>query len=303
VKTWDLSRSAACACLAATLLAGCGATGTAPQIGAGIPSTLVLPAKWRESLFVSNPPNVDILASRTWRQVGTIRNTYSNGGSWVDGNGNLYVVDDSPKSAKVLEYAPNTIKPKFIYSKQLLEPSNVETDRSGDVFVTDGSIVFEYPQGINWVEASCGTRTSSSFGAARGVAVDGASNVWVSYQDFGTTVTYPPRLRPCVGEARQFLPSAGDMAFDANDNLLVCDDKSGKIDILSPPSYDSIAGTFGSGYKRPIRIRINKSNTLAYVTDRSLKKVFVFSYPGGELQHTLGLRNPYSAVYGDNYQP
>lgn len=94
-------------------LAACsngGAQGLTPPLP-GVPlSTLRLDVKLPNDLFVTDEGTgaVEILANKTWQNIGSLGSSFGFLGDWVDSKGNLYVANFM---LDILEYAPGATKP------------------------------------------------------------------------------------------------------------------------------------------------------------------------------------------------
>lgn len=184
------------------------------------------------------------------------------------------------------------------------DPVNVTTDSHGNVYDGDfKGYVAEWAQNGKKPLFSCPTGDH-----VWGVAVDHGGDVFVTAADAESTylAEYPHGLSGC--KATMLPPGfeyAQGLALDKNNNLLVCDENAGTVDIVEPP-YTSISGTLGSGFTDPVTVTVNKANTQVYVTE-SLRDVQVLSYPSGTTIATLnsanGLSSPAGAVDGKNFNP
>ena len=246
---------------------------------------------------------VEILTDKKWKNVGSITKSVDGpGGNWEDAKGNLYVADES--GPDITEYSSSH---SLIYTYTgVTDPVDVRTDSAGNVYEADyfGSDVAEFGQKSDTPIATC-----EPGGFVDGVAIDTKGDVFVGYYDglFSYVTEYAGGLSGCnntnVGVT---VDNPAGMVFDKNDVLILCDPGVPAVDVIDPP-YNSISGTLGSGYSNPLHVTINAKNDQAYVADSGTGKVYVLSYPAGDLQATLGASNgldgPWSAVDGKNYVP
>lgn len=295
--------------VAALVLAGCaGSRSGMPQVNGNLSSASswqeparvvqLSPANgWDDDLLVSTPDAVEVISSRTWRKVGSIPVSGPKGGSWVDLNGNLYIA--ARKSNAVLEFAPNTTKPKYTYSGMHAPVIDVTTDRSLNVWVANWTGFSEFAQGSNAVTWAC-QGGSSGFGAVMGI---GGGGPLESYKFVGTIVAWTHSVRsPCTGAvlSQNLLKSPGDMATNDKGQTLVCNGK--EIDLVGGAPW-KIRRRYQSGFKHVVQLRFNSANTKMYVTDGGLNEVLILAYPSGKILHTLRFTKVYAAVDGDNYNP
>lgn len=264
---------------------------------------------WQHSLFVDDGVNnaVKLFNDNTWAANGSFTNGVSGpDGNWSD---HKYLYVANYYSVKVEEYRPNHTTPVFAYTTGLTDPVDVTTQVVGGmhyVFVADfeGGFVNEYKRNHNTVIATC-----SPGNYVEDVAVAPSGDVFVDYIDsnaVGRIVEYVGGMAGCNGTV---LPVAFNfptgMVLDNAGRLIVCDQIiTPQVDIVDPP-YTSISGTLGSGYSQPFHVTISDNNDQAFVTDSTLKEVFVLQYPSGVVQHTLGsadgLTTPYGAVLWRNF--
>jgi DNA-binding beta-propeller fold protein YncE len=344
MRNLSLSPRALSVCVAATLLTACGGSqGTSSTIpGSGITQTSsrplsdlartgIAPKFWPllrigavpaghhptiykglKDLYVSdmNFNAVEILANRTYKNVGSISNGINGpGANFLDKKGNLYVANTGGGSSEsyIREYAPGATSPSFTYTAGMTDPVGVTVDAAGNVYETDhlGGFVNEYAQGINAVLHSCPVV------GPVGVAVDASGDVFVDtatstganiLEYFGLAMRgHPPRCQfSTLGVTLDF---GGGMVLDNNNALVVCDQTLQSVYIIAPP-YSSITRTLGSDYIDPYQVALTKYNALAFVTDVGLDEVFVYNYKTNTLVTTLGSGNgislPFGAVDGPN---
>jgi hypothetical protein len=347
MKLFKVGRCAFNGCLVVALLGGCsgpqpliGPPGATPQTAAiaehpngrstvhSIDSEVA--ASDNGSLFVDDYGNQAVEVVRNggpapslegqleapgWNKVDSIVESLSNqpASNWVDKHGNLYVPDYNMGQAQVTEYTPSGSW-KFAYSSNVEFPGAVTTDAKGNVFEADKfNGVNEYHQGSNTVVATC----PQLGGGQRGVAVDARGDVFASYDtsyDTGAIVEYSGGLAGCpeivLGVS---LGVPGGVVLDKSADLVVCDETNQAVDIIDPPYSETsghLGGVYGPPslrYGMPAAVSINKSNTLAYVTDWAYQKVDVFTYPAGrafaQVGSGSGLSFPTGAVDGSNYVP
>jgi hypothetical protein len=247
---------------------------------------------------------VYMLHDVNYRDLGVITNGVSGpSDAFVDKKGNLYVAN----SNNVAEYAPGATSPTFYYSAGMSSPVSVAVDAHGNVFEgdTNGNIN-EYFQGYNAVAASC---FIYEVAAPTGLAVDSTGDVFFNASDagyFNSLIEFYGGLAGCHSSG--YLAGSGmgveGLAVDSKNNLLVA---AGNVVNVVPPPYASVSGTIGSGFNGASDVKLNKANTLAFVTDTTNHTVTVVSYPGGSNITVLGASNglvaPYAAVEAPNSVP
>ena len=143
-------------------------------------------------------------------------------------------------------------------------------------------------------------------GAAEGIAIDSAGDVFVSFNSSagGRIAEYVGGLSGCnetiLGVTLAF---AGGLAIDKSGNLIANDQTNAAVDIIDPP-YDSVTSTCGSGYADPFHVTINKRNNKVLVADVSNADVQVLEYPSCTNLITLnssnGLSDPAAVVFSLN---
>lgn len=326
MKRLNLSRYALLNCAAVALLAGCGGAGVS---GAAIPTSNVtqsattflsdvgrmgIAPKYRglPELYVSDEgavggpsPRIDILQNKTYNDIGEVsQGIVTPIGNFLDRHGNLYVADQDAVNVK--EYAPGAESPTFTYNAGMISPEDVSVDRNGNVFEADSpsngsdGFVDEYAQGSNTVIHTCDT----GFRYVTGVAVDRKGDVFVDVSS--QLIDFKGGLSGCSVKLLALLNSGGGMALDKNNNIIVADEGNATVDVIAPP-YQTITTMLGSGYTTPLSVRINRANTLAFVSNLGFEfrgEVFVLEYPSGTLVTWLDSNNgvyaPFSAVDGPN---
>jgi hypothetical protein len=255
--------------------------------------------KGLRDVYVSDIGNDDVvlLKDQSYADVGTLTNgIYGPDGAFIDKKGNFYVTNF--EDVNLVEYTPHGSKPKFTYNAGMTDPVDVTVDGRGNVYEADylGGFVAEYPQKSNTQLYQC------SPGAVEGVAVDQSGDVFV---DFGSSIVeYVGGLSGCTATPLGVtLESAGGIAIDRHDDLLVCDQLGQAVDVIAPP-YTSVTRVLQSGYS-PFHVTINKDNHLAFVASIDEAAVYVVDYATGGTLATLegkayGLAEPVSAVSGPN---
>ena len=242
-------------------------------------------------------------------------------GNWVGVGGvnfqSKWLFVANPLAANVQEYKNGqSTSPSFTFTSNLVDPVDVTSDKSMNLYVADysGGFVNKYTISQNTVTATC-----SPGGSVEGVAVNSASgNVYVSYNDnanVGHIVKYTNFLTGCNGTAVATAVTfgfVGGIVLDPNNRLLVCDQTNAVIDRLSGPSYNTVSATYGTSYvSDPLHATLNRtgsngSNRL-YVSDPALNTVWFFGYPGGAYQSKLDsntippLNLPMGAVRWKNF--
>jgi len=224
-------------------------------------------------------------------------------GVWYDAAGNLYVTNNI--GANVQEYAKSAKTPAFTYSSGLKDPIAVTTDERNNVYVGDynfggAGYVNEYAKDSNTVVATC-----APGGGAQGVAVNEAGDVFVAYttsSNVGHVAEYVGGLTGCNETVFSVtLGFGGGLQIDNKNNLVVCDQGKGTVDIIAPP-YTSITSSIGP-FTDPLSLALNSKNTMIYIADVGNGDVVVASYPSGTTIATLGPSNGLSDPAGVAVSP
>ncbi len=262
-------------------------------LNAGFPNSAAKPHV--SGLFVADfgAGAVEVLKNKTYAKLATITTGVKGpDGDWVDAKGNLYVANY--RGRNVTEYARGSAKPTCTYSRRLIDPVNVTTDASGDVFVVDWN--FGGDRGAGYIDEykQCANTLAERYtvaGGPEGVAVDGSGNLFVSYltsengAGVGALEEFPAGSKtPTPLGATLAYP--GGLVVDRSGNLLACDQTSGTVDVISPP-YTSINSRY-VGFIAPLHIALTRDEKLLFVADVGARNVVVLSYPKGLLKAKLG---------------
>ena len=226
----------------------------------------------------------------------------------LDREGNLYVANGDPSD--IAEFAPGGLSPIFEYTAGMQLPVDLTVDRSGNVFEADygsfktgaGGFVNEYAQQTDALLQSC-----SLPGRVEGVAVDAAGDVFASYNGHGTGghfVEFKGGLSGCnATELHVQAFAAGGIALDKDANLIVVDQLARRVKVFPPP-YRHDKRRLGANYKNPFHVKLNRRNTLLFVTDTNGESVEVIDYATGRIVKRLdsynGISLPFGAVDGPN---
>jgi hypothetical protein len=271
-------------------VAACGGASTALNAAPSLPDEAAARSIAKD-LYITDfgTHNVEVLTNTNYSKVGMIKNGLSTpDGDFLSKDGALFVANYGGKT--ITEYAPGAKMPSFTYSEGMYAPVDVTVDARGNVYEADfHGYVNEYARHSN---ATLHTCTPS--GGVEGVAVDPQGDVFVSFNPrFGNAriAEYKGGLSGC--QEKVFGPQfkfVGGIALDAQRNLIVCDQRAAKIDVLKPP-YQHVTSTLGSNFTGPFHITLSKNNKLAFVADPYLPGVFVLAYPSGRQIALLGTAN------------
>ena len=278
--------------------------------------------KGPRDLYVALASNVAVLQNKSWGQVGSLAATgmACPDGDWIDKKGNLYVADwdcgGSGNVPGVYEFERGANQPSFTYTAGLSDPTNVTTDRHGNVFVMDffGGYLDEYKQGSNSPLYQCAP--PSGYGLVASAAVDRHGNVFMASMNDASPWTtylyeYAGGLKGCSATQLATFPFfPGGMVLDKNQNLIIADQVDDVVDVIAPP-YSTIASQISA--VDPGMVSINKKNDRLYVGgyvdgDEANGEVYVDAYPSGANIATLGASNGITSDVGgavdtQNYIP
>ena len=240
---------------------------------------------------------VRIYQNQTFKRLGQITLGIDHPyGTWLDSHG-LYVANDFGPS--ITEYSSANAKP-FTYKAGMTSPVAVTSDLRGTVFEADSSgYVNEYSQKVNVVDTKC-----SVAGVPSGIAVDTASDVLVAYNLSGKGhIVEFTGFSSCKSRRLGVrLGTAGGMAVDRNNHIVICDESRHSVDIIKPP-YRAVSGHLVAGWTgQPTDVKINAANNRAWiVSDGSVSKLY---YPSGQpVASIVPGTYAYGAVDGSNYVP
>lgn len=279
--------------------------------------------KGPRDLFVALSNEAIVVQNKTWNQVGTINPSAMAcpDADWTDKKVNLYVADwdcgGSVNIPGVYEFKPGASTPSFVYTAGLSDPVSVETDKHGNVYVSDyfGGYLDEYKQGSNTVLYQCAP--PSGYGLVASSAIDPKGNVFmVSMNDQAPWTAYlyeyAGGLNGCNATQLATFPFfPGELVLDKNANLLLADQIDGVVDVIPPP-YTAI-GSQISVPSNPFSVTLNRKNNRVYISAYSTPSggtdaVYVDAYPSGSNIATLGAANgissePSGASDSQNYVP
>lgn len=275
----------------------------------------VKPLEATPYLYVADDcePAIDVLHARTYAEVGHIYSDVSSSVADVtlDSKGNLYAVNSTgfgSESGNITEYARgNWGGASFVYNANISNPTAVAVDSRGNVYEADlEGFINEYTQAQNISIASCSVEN----GGATGVAVDSKNDVFATSFVFGGArelVEYPGGLNACQSLTVLPLPASavgGGIAVDQAGNLLIANSGEHDVEVVDASSgYSSVDHTIGSSFVCPATVRLNKANTLAFVTDSCADTVTVVNYPSGTNAIVLGTDYGISEPRGAVEQP
>jgi len=253
------------------------------------------PAARSPLLYVADvcEPSIDVLRGGTYYELGSITSEVSDPVDvFADSKGNLYAANSigpNFSNGYITEYAAdNWSSPSFTYNVNVAYPFAVTADANGNVYEGDeNGYINEYYQEQNVATvASC---QPVSNGRIYGVAVDSENDVFAT----GATelFEYPGGLNKCPSPTVLPLPSTDvgqGIAVDKNANLLIANGKS--VEVVDAPSYSTVNATIG-GFSCAVNVRLNKANTLAFVTDTCSETVTLVNYPSLTIAGVLGTGN------------
>lgn len=298
-----------------TLLAGCsGVTSTPAPTERAAATAPNPPGKYAglRDLYVADDGAGAILLFKNHHYTpdGTITNGIN--GPWdvaLDQAGNLYVANRS--GSNVTEYAPGASQPSFVYSDGMsyLSPLGVSVDRQGHVYETD-SPALGGPQTVNEYDQHDNSRLySCSVSGPGGMAIDREGDVFVgtnSRNQGGHILEFKGGLSGCSPTTLGVrLDSAGGMAIDNRDNLIVSDGLMDRVYEIAPP-YSSLGRKLGGVIYGPSWVSIDRANKTVFVAASYMRYyVWVIDYATGKKITRLGsghrgLSLPLAAVDGPN---
>lgn len=280
-------------------------------------------SKGPKDLYVALTNEVVVLQNKAWNQVGTIDPSAMAcpDADWTDKKVNLYVADwdcgENGNVPGVYEFKPGASTPSYVYTAGLSDPVSAETDRHGNVYVSDyyGGYLDEYKQGSNTVLYQCAP--PSGYGLVASSAIDRNGNVFMVSMNQEAPWTaylyeYAGGLNGCNATALGTFPFfPGELVLDKNANLLLADQTDDVVDVIPPP-YNTI-GSQISVPSNPFSVTINKKNDRIYISayagpSSGTDAVYVDAYPSGSNISTIGSANgissePSGASDSQNYVP
>ncbi len=291
-----------------------------PGAAAGRPTTGR--ATTAKDLFVTADqfcvnPSVELLNPKTNKPVGTITNglicPYS---VTFDAKGNLYVADlgYTPTgvdidSGDIVIYAPSASTPTstLLHGAGLVTATgivSVTTDKHGNVY---GGTSINYgqqnggystPAVVMWPagnpEPHVVCLTDSPHSNIASVAVDSKGNLFFVSDSSVVECAAPMGTEHVLNGV-----GGAAVAIDTHDNLLYSLPGSGTISVSAPP-YSSVTRTIGAGLMNPTDIKLNKTNTQAYVADNGLGQFITIDYQTGAVVSSVAIPGIQSAVKPPN---
>jgi hypothetical protein len=218
-----------------------------------------------------------------------------NGGIGVDQAGNLWVPDQG--ATTITEYAPDCGAAKTVLSDPGdVGPDNVAFDTNGHVYVSNsfansgaaGNILQYTGTSIT------GTLSDPDIATPLGLAVDRRNNVWVSYEDPGSTGTYVAEFRRGNMPAKLFkninFGFPGSLQFDRKQNLMGPNGYFSSLDIYAPPYTETSPTTRlileNGEVNDPSFCTFGPNQGRLYCTFGEFSLVNVFTYPSGKFLYT-----------------
>jgi len=204
-------------------------------------------------------------------------------GMTVDRNDNLYVANAQDEN--VLVYAQGSTSPTNTLEDPNKFPCDVAVGADGTVYVANGSgtmfssgNVVIYPQGAS---EPTQTLNNGHFYHVAGLALDKASNLFVSYNVFGAgdtggVVEFKAPDFKHTTDMHVSLGYAGGVGFDRAGHLLVVDQKVPSLNVYKVGTRTPIAALPLPGTSW--FFAFNQKSTTLYVADSALGEIDIFSY-------------------------
>lgn len=235
-------------------------------------------------LYVADQSNqrVAIFSQKSGAPTGQITDAISGpDGLYIDRGGTLYVCNFG--SGTVTEYR----KGQTMHSKTLtgtIGPKYVVAGRDGTVYVAD----FGYGSHSNLYEYAKGSTTPTTtipfatFPA--GVALDTHNKLYVAYNDANYGDVEVLKFAPGKTKGKNLgisikFGTAGGLAFDKDDDLLLDDQGLPGVDVF-PPGATLPSKQF-TGFSLAYQIALNKKNARLFVSDPFGPSVAEIAYPSG----------------------
>jgi hypothetical protein len=235
------------------------------------------------ALYPANPP------------IGTITSGIDGPtGTWVDGNGQLFVANENGGTVSV--YARGQITPYKVF-RGLTGPIGVAVGANGTVYVPEFemNVVLEFDRG-----ASSPSR-EIAISQPEGVALDGHNNLYVSYNNtstgFGQVEKFAPKAT--VGKDLGIEVSyAGDVKLDQQGDVLLGDQIRQVVNFYRPGGstpYGSIS-VGGDVFK----FALNSKDSVLYVAD-IVDVPYFNAAPGSQPIGTI--TSGLESAYGESMSP
>jgi sugar lactone lactonase YvrE len=203
-----------------------------------------------------------------------------------DTAGNLYVANILPTNAGggITKITPAGALSVYALSHypDLFVPTYLAFDKSGNLFVTSaiGPISEITPAG------TVSVLDSTSFLSARGLAIDGAGNLYVA-DLLGATVAKVTQADKVTTLAASALADPTFTALDAAGNIYVSNAGSRTISKVTPAGQVSVFVERASGIEHPTGLAFDAKGTL-YVSDARAEKIVKVA-PGGTVSPFVDL--------------
>ncbi|WP_234807312.1 serine/threonine-protein kinase PknD [Mycolicibacter senuensis] len=191
----------------------------------------------------------------------------SPGGLALDGDGNLYITNQS-MYGRVLKLAPGSTNPEVLPFTGLYEPQGVAVASDGSIYVSD------FNNRVVKLAADTGEQSELPFAGLdypEGVTVDAQGSVYVADRGNNRVVKLP-----AGADAQVVLPFTGlrhpdDVAVDSSGNVYVTDTDNDRVVRLSAGSNAQTDLPF-TGLSSPWGVSVDRADNV-YVTNHENHKV------------------------------
>lgn len=199
------------------------------------------------------------------------------GGGWgiaygvaLDGNGNIYVVDNSKKQIDKMPLSCASATCVTTFVTGFTTPTGIAVDGSGAVYIADGgtSIVRKIPLGCAAI--SCMTTLGGGFKDPIGLTVDQTGNVYVADNGNNSIKEIAPgcAASTCVTTLGGGFSVPDGVAVDVSGNIYVADTANNVVKMMTPGcTSTTCVKTLGGGFNNPFDVAAGAGVGIVYVAD------------------------------------